>query len=182
MTYDAEKAEVVSNKKKYFYLNVIHKAIVKLEQLFKNNMKEFNKEQQQLIKERIEMLKEISNLDFSNRRLKGLLDELNLLSYNSRKVVLDTWEKKEENNTKSIEVLKNFVEEDLSGNDTEDYKKIFLPLKNVIETYGSDFSDYSSSSEDEEDDESTYVRPELTRAKKVIKMKQSSNPPTEIEI
>ena len=181
LTYDAEKAEVVSNKKKYFYLNVIHKAIVKLEMLFKNNKKEFNKEQQQVINERIEMLKEISNLDFSNRRLKGLLDELNLLSYNSRKVVLDTWEKKEGTISKPIDVLKNVVEEDMSGNDTEDYKKIFLPLKNVIEAYGSDFSDYSSSSDDEED-ESTYTRPELVKSKKVIKMEQSSEQSSELEI
>ena len=82
--------------------------------------------------------------------------------------------------------MKNVVNEDMSGNmsgdEMEDYKKIFLPLKNVIEAYGSDFSDYSSSSDDEEDDESSYTRPELIKTKKIIKKESSEQSSTQKEI
>ncbi len=145
LSYNTDKSVIESNKKKYYYLHVLHMAIYKLKEIFTKNKKSFSKDKLKEIEEAINGVEEISRLDFNNKRLKRLFDELNLLCYNSRKTVLNTWEKT------------NIDEND------DDTEKIFLPIKNLIKTYGNNFLNESTFQyqTDSESDENSEERPRL---------------------
>lgn len=166
LAYNVDNMKIESNKKKYYYLSVLNKAIARMELILKTNKKlinkNFDKEKQKQIQESIDKLKEITNLDFNNKRLKNLYDELNLLCYNSRKTVLDTWETGD--TTEPKDISNNMIElQQNKETESEDYKNIFIPMKDFIEMYSNDVLkendlDYSSSSDDEEE---ISIRPQL---------------------
>jgi len=94
-----------------------------------NHKEKFNKVKQQLFEDIIARLKEIKDYDFNNKILKGLFDELNLLCYNLRDVVLNTWSSS-----------------DISMNETHDMeidencKEIFIPVQEYLEIYNNESS------------------------------------------
>ena len=89
--YDQESSTIISTKKKYFYHDMISNGITKIKTSFNKFKNKIKKEKQEEILEIITRLEQIKDCDFNNKMLKGVIDELNLLSYNSRNVVLDTW-------------------------------------------------------------------------------------------
>jgi hypothetical protein len=108
--------------------------------------------------------------------LKNLYDELNLLCYNSRKTVLDTWETGD--TTEPKDISNNMIElqqnKETETEKTEDYRNIFIPMKDFIEMYSNDVLkendlDYSSSSDDEEE---ISIRPQLLVKKLRAKEKE----------
>jgi hypothetical protein len=153
LAYNTDTATVESNKKKYFYASVLSKAISRMESIVNNKnlmKKQFTKEKQQMIKEGIERLKDICDKDYNSKILKSLYDELNLLCYNSRKTVLSTWENPQDTN-----------------DSTEDYKNIFMPIKDFIEIYSNDVLKEQDMQYSESDSDSdTETKPELIIRKK----------------
>lgn len=176
LKYNVDNKSIVSDKKKYFYATVLTRAIARMEMVFNDNKKlinkQFDKEKQEHIKDSIMRLKDICNKNYNDKILKGLYDELNLLCYNSRKTVLSTWDKPDDN------VTQKELEKDDSDN-TEDYKNIFLPMKDFLEIYSNDVIKenemvYTSSDDDEElssEEETASCIPQLN-IKKVQKKKE----------
>lgn len=152
LSYDQETSSIKSTKKKYFYQEVISNAISKIDRSYMNHKEKFNKVKQQLFEDIIARLKEIKDYDFNNKILKGLFDELNLLCYNLRDVVLNTWSTS-----------------DISMNETHDMeidencKEIFIPVQEYLEIYNNE------NKVKENDSESTSsVRQLLIRKKKNV--------------
>ena len=151
LSYDMETLTVKSTKKKYFFHDIISNAVKKIDLAYTNHKNKFKKEKQKQFEDIIVRLKEIKDYDFNNKMLKNIFDELNLLCYNSRNVVLNTWE--------NIEI-------------EDEYKDIFIPVKEYLELYSQ--IDNNSDSEDS-GDESETVKPKLIPKKKIINIKLSSD-------
>jgi hypothetical protein len=132
--YDQETSSIKSAKKKYFYQEVIVNAINKIESSYNNHKNEFSKSKQKYIEDIIIRLKDVKDYDFNNKILKSLFDELNLLCYNSRDIVLDTWQ---------------YYDVSCVGID-ESCKDIFIPVQEYLEIYNNEIENNK-----DEDDNST---------------------------
>jgi hypothetical protein len=104
-------------RKKYFFEDLLSRSIGKMEMLYKRYKNKFNKNKQKQIEEDIDILKEIQNKDMNDVILKEMLNKLNLLSYNYKKIVLDTWSNTDTN------IKEETFEDDLNNND-DDIKEI----------------------------------------------------------
>ena len=167
--YDQESSSIKSTKKKYFYQDVISNAIQKIETSYNKYKNKFKKDKQLLFDEIITKLKAIQNYDFNNKILKSLYDELNLLCYNSRNVVLDTWS----------------INENIDEEKEKDYSEYFLKIKSVVDTYSNMQNNSSSddNSSDSDSSDSGYMSSDTNTKKKLIfnkkkiikKLKESSS-------
>jgi hypothetical protein len=119
--YDEESSSIKSTKKKYFYQEMISNAVFRIESSYNKYKSKFKKDKQEKIQDIITRLKEIKDYDFNNKILKSLLDELNLLSYNSRNIVLDTWNESE-------------IPPSLDEKKVSDVSEYFLKYQPVVDT------------------------------------------------
>ena len=110
-------------EKKYFFENLLYKSVFRMEQLYQKYKKTtpllFNKAKQEQIEEDISTLKAIRDRDMNDILLKEMLKKLNLLSYNYRQTILNTW-----NNCDTIGCKAKTFEEDLEESDSDDIKEI----------------------------------------------------------
>jgi len=129
----------------------------------------------QFTKEGIERLKDICDKDYNSKILKSLYDELNLLCYNSRKTVLATWDNPKNNDDDIEDNMVNLetkflnlaLQSELGSDSMEDYKKIFMPIKDFIEIYSNDVLKEQDMQYSESDSDSdTETKPELIIRKK----------------
>lgn len=90
-TYNSETKSIDKDRKKYFFDDIFSKAIERQEILYKNNKNKFEYTKRKQIEENIEFLKKIKNSDFNNKILKEFMKKLNLLTYNKRIMVQNTW-------------------------------------------------------------------------------------------
>lgn len=127
--YDEKTSSIKSAKKKYFYHDIISNAIAKIDTSYKKYKNKFNKDKQIQIEDIITRLKEIKEYNFNNKTLKGLFDELNLLCYNSREIILDTWS--------NTDISTNII-------DTE-YKELFLPVQEYLAIYNNEMKKTNTS-------------------------------------
>jgi DNA-directed RNA polymerase subunit RPC12/RpoP len=133
--YDQETSSIKSAKKKYFYQEVISNAINKIETSYNNHKSKFIRSKQIHMEDIISRLKAIKDYDFNNKLLKSLFDELNLLCYNHRDIILDTWATC--NITNELEI-------------DENCKDIFIPVQECLKIYNNE-------SENESDSESAKL-------------------------
>ena len=115
--YNTDQLTKESDRKKYFFEELLGRSIYKMEQLYAKYKSNFNETKQMQIEDDINTLKIIKSKDMNDKLLKEMLKKLNLLSYNYKKIVLDTW--KHGNLNKKITTF----EEDLDTDD-EDIKEI----------------------------------------------------------
>ena len=115
--YNTDQLTKECDRKKYFFEELLGRSIYKMEQLYAKYKSNFNKTKQMQIEDDINTLKIIKSKDMNDKLLKEMLKKLNLLSYNYKKIVLDTW--KHGNLNKKITTF----EEDLDTDD-EDIKEI----------------------------------------------------------
>jgi hypothetical protein len=115
--YNTDQLTKQCDRKKYFFEELLGRSIYKMEQLYAKYKSNFNETKQMQIEDDINTLKIIKSKDMNDKLLKEMLKKLNLLSYNYKKIVLDTW--KHGNLNKKITTF----EEDLETDD-EDIKEI----------------------------------------------------------
>ena len=115
--YNTEQLTKECDRKKYFFEELLGRSIYKMEQLYAKYKSNFNETKQMQIEDDINTLKIIKSKDMNDKLLKEMLKKLNLLSYNYKKIVLDTWT--HGNLNKKITTF----EEDLDTDD-EDIKEI----------------------------------------------------------
>ena len=163
--YDQESSTIKTTKKKYFYHDMISNGITKIKTSFNKFKNKIKKEKQEQFQEIITRLEQIKDCDFNNKMLKGVIDELNLLSYNSRNVVLDTW---------------NIDEKDIINDMKDnDYREYFINIESTKATC----NDLQKNEPLDSDDESISVKKELIFGKKhFIHHSSSSSDESDIEL
>jgi DNA-directed RNA polymerase subunit RPC12/RpoP len=161
--YNTDQLTKEKERKKYFFEELLGRSIYKMEQLYAKYKSKFNREKQKQIEDDIDTLKSIKSKDMNDKLLQEMLKKLNLLSYNYKKIVLDTWK-----NGNVIKKAKTF-EEDLDSED-EDIKEInelFIKQSEICEEEATaKQSETLTKSESSELSDVTSERPKLKFTKK----------------
>ncbi len=89
--YNAEEKTIQKDRKKYYFDQVITKAIDNLEFLYNKFKTIFKPSQQKEIEEKLINIKNIKSYDLNSKFIKELINQLNLLSYNKKEMVMNTW-------------------------------------------------------------------------------------------
>ena len=110
--YDTNTKLVIKDRKKYFFDSLLQPAIERIEKLNKtvkiNNI-DANHDN---IKKTLEFNKEFQNKTFNDKLLKELHNQIELISYNKKKIVKETWDgKNNSSNYKLIRKIKKLIYE-----------------------------------------------------------------------
>lgn len=158
LTYNAEESKIESTRKKYFYQELLANAVNNLELLYKLKKGQIEKNKQEKIEDTIQRLKEITNGSFSNKILKEMLNYLTQLSYNSKDIVLETW-----NNPNNKIAGKKIIDTTEEENILKELANCDIVLqKNELNGIFSETDSDDFSESDESDSENFY---ELTSVK-----------------
>jgi hypothetical protein len=113
--YNTDKPNIgqLKERKKYFFEDLLHRSVNRMEQLYNKNKKNFPNKKQKQIEEDIETLKTIRDKDMNDILLREMLKKLNLLSYNYKEIILNTW------NNPDVTVKEKTFEEDLDEEDMD---------------------------------------------------------------
>ena len=90
-TYNDETKTVEIDRKRYFFDKLLLTSVERIELLYKISKHKFNKIKQKQIEDNITNLKVIRNSDFNNIIVKEMMKKLNMISYNKKKIVQNTW-------------------------------------------------------------------------------------------
>ena len=164
--YDTEKLKPVKDRKKYFFEEVISKAVTKMEELYKINKGHFKKEKQKDIESTLERLNELKNMTMSKRILKEMIKKLNILSYNDKDVIQNTWTRRQ-----IQKKVKRTFEEDLEidSDEEEDITDLFINNDHENNHFTEADSDYESASESEDDSDDSVSERKHLKINKIIK-------------
>jgi DNA-directed RNA polymerase subunit RPC12/RpoP len=113
--FDTETKTIVKDGKKYLFESIICNNISNHEKLYNKYKHKFPKDKQIKIEENIEVLKNIRESSFGSLFMKEMIKKLNILSYNKRGLIQNTWK-----------LLKN--EGNLTDEELE-FKKLMLETK-----------------------------------------------------
>ncbi len=113
--YNTDESVNEKERKYYFFENLLCRSVSKMEQLYTKCKNSFTKDQQKQIDEDICTLKEIRDRDMNDKLLSEMLKKLNLLSYNYKETVLNTWK----NGNITGKKLRTF-EDDINNVDSDD--------------------------------------------------------------
>jgi hypothetical protein len=133
--YNEETQTIEKDRKKYFFDKLLNTTIDRIQILYNSNKTKFNKMKQKQIEENIKNLKTFKNYDFNNKILKEMINKMNLVSYNKRKIVQKTWN----DDSDSDDDFQRDLEKESKA---EFYKKIEMKEKMQLE-YDSSSSDSS---------------------------------------
>ncbi len=89
--YNSDENTFEKQRKKYVFDEVMESSISKVEKLYEVFKNDFPPERQYEFKNNIDTLKQIHQAGYSNKLLKELNKQLNLLSYNKKHIVEKTW-------------------------------------------------------------------------------------------
>ena len=89
--YNSDENTFEKQRKKYVFDEVMESSISKVEKLYEVFKNDFPQERQNEFKNNIDALKQIHQAGYSNKLLKELNKQLNLLSYNKKHIVEKTW-------------------------------------------------------------------------------------------
>lgn len=89
--YNVEEKTIQKDRKKYYFDQVINKAIDNLDYLYTKFKTIFTSNQQKQIEEKLINIKNIKSYDLNSKFIKELINHLNLLSYNKKDLVMNTW-------------------------------------------------------------------------------------------
>ena len=156
--YNTDNSIVDKDRKKYFFEDLLSRSVNKMEELYKKYKNKFKEDKQQQIEADINTLKYIKDKDMNDSLLKEMLKKLNLLSYNYRQIILNTWE----NYKTSGKKIKTF-EEELEDNENYDIKEIENLFIKVDNNEDNNYKDNSSDIEDSD----TPDKPKLILNKKI---------------
>ncbi len=89
--YNTDTNSVNKERKRYFFEEVICKSIQNHEILYSKFKNKFNSVKRKQIEDNISNLKKIKENTFSSKIMGEMIRNLNLLSYNNRDLIQDTW-------------------------------------------------------------------------------------------
>ena len=89
--YNTDTNTVNKERKRYFFEDVICKSIQNHEILYSKFKNKFNSSKRKQIEDNIYNLKKIKENSFNSKIIGEMIRNLNLISYNNRDLVQDTW-------------------------------------------------------------------------------------------
>ncbi len=128
--YNAETNTINKERKKYFFEEVICKSIQNHEILYDKFKSKFNLIKRKQIEDNIYNLKKIRDSSFNNKIMGELVRNLNLLSYNKRNLIQDTWNN-EYDNSSDEEFMKMILTD---PNETKYQEKLEDTVDNINPT------------------------------------------------
>jgi hypothetical protein len=123
---------VNKERKKYFYEDVICKSIQNHEILYSKFKNKFNSIKRKQIEDNIYNLKQIRDNSFNNKIMHEIIRKLNLVSYNKRDLVQDTWNGKYYDN-EDEEFMKMILEDPQETIKEESLDDKFTNLVKLLE-------------------------------------------------
>jgi len=103
--YNTNTNSVNKERKRYFFEDVICKSIQNHEILYSKFKHKFNLTKRKQIEDNIANLKKIKENSFSSKIINEMISNLNLLSYNKRDLIQDTWAGKKYDNESDEEFM-----------------------------------------------------------------------------
>jgi len=106
--YNSDTKKIEKDRKKYIFDTILSKSIDLMDLLFSKNKSKFNSKRKNEITQTIETLKNL-RLCYDNKKLfNEFINKLDLMSYNNRKVIIDTWSNKNiQNDSDSDDLAKD---------------------------------------------------------------------------
>ncbi len=89
--YNTDTNSINKERKRHFFEEVICKSIQNHEILYKKFKLKFNLEKRRQIEDNIQNLKMIKDNSFNSKIMSEFIRKLNLISYNNRDLIQDTW-------------------------------------------------------------------------------------------
>jgi len=89
--YNTDTNSINKERKRYFFEEVICKSIENHEILYSSFKNKFNLIKQKQIEDNISSLKKIKENSFSSKIMGEMIRKLNLISYNNRELIQNTW-------------------------------------------------------------------------------------------
>lgn len=130
--YDTETNKINKERKKYFYDEVVCNSIKNHAILYNKYKYNFSAEKRKQIEETIETLKEMRENSFANKTMSEIKRHLNLLCYNKKDLILNTWSgtNKESNeiiklNDLSLLEFQNIIKNEIQNSSDEEPIDIF---------------------------------------------------------
>ena len=90
--YNHETKKIDKDRKKYFFEQLITKSIDNIAKLYNDKKHIFEKKKQKSIEDNIKTLQNVKDYSFCNRIVKSCINELNLVTYNKREMIQETWQ------------------------------------------------------------------------------------------
>ena len=105
--YNTDTMTVHKDRKKYFFDTLLCKSIDRMEILFTKNKNKFNLSKQKEIRSTIDTLGKLKDSYYNKKLFDEIIKNLNLIAYNNKNIILDTWSDKdgEETLEKDLENL-----------------------------------------------------------------------------
>jgi hypothetical protein len=166
--YNTDTNSVNKERKRYFFEEVICKSIQNHELLYKKFKSKFNSNKRKQIEDNIANLKKMKENSFSSKIMGEMIRNLNLLSYNKRDIVQDTWSGKKYDNDSDEEFMAMLLDDPETQKIIEANKKLELDLEDM----NSNDSDTDSDTDSETDSDSE--RPEILPFNKTNKIKPTN--------
>jgi len=109
--YNTETNTINKERKKYFYEDIICKHIANHEILYSKFKHKFNLTKRKQIEDNIYNLKQIRDNSYNNKIMHEIIRKLNLVSYNNRELIQDTWNGKTYENESDEEFMKIILDD-----------------------------------------------------------------------
>jgi hypothetical protein len=164
--YNTDTNSVNKERKRYFFEEVICKSIQNHELLYKKFKSKFNSSKRKQIEDNIANLKKMKENSFSSKIMGEMIRNLNLLSYNNRDLVQETWSGKKYDNDSDEEFMAMLLDDPETQKIIEANKKIEQDLEDI---------DSSDESENGSLTDSDSERPELLPFNKANKANKANN-------
>jgi hypothetical protein len=113
--FDESKSKITKDRKKYFFEQLFCITINKMKELYEVNKSHFKKDKQEQIEDTLKRLTELQHVDMNTKIYKEMIKKLNMLSYNDREIIQETWK-----NKKVKSKVPRTFEEDLEMNSDND--------------------------------------------------------------
>ena len=141
--YNTDTNSVNKERKKYFFEDVICKSIQNHEILYSKFKNKFNSVKRKQIEDNISNLKKMKENSFNSKIMGEMIRNLNLLSYNKRDLIQETWNGKKYDNDSDEEFMAMLL-------DDPQTQAIIEANKNSNDNSESDVNTESSSDSDSE--------------------------------
>ena len=146
--YDTTTNTINKERKKYFFEEIICKHINNHEILYNKFKSKFNSTKRQQIRDNIYNLKQMRDNSFNNKIMQEIIRKLNLISYNNRDLIQDTWNGKKYDNDSDEEFMKMLLQDPENNNDipaiVNSANNIPKKKNNIMKVYSSSDSESNS--------------------------------------
>jgi hypothetical protein len=134
--FNTQKQAIDKDRKKYLFDKVLDNSVEKLELLYSHYKQKFNYNKRKIIEDNIKNINDIKIAFFNNKLKKELFRQINLLSYNNKELIKQTWtgkSKKELTFDEDLDLSPSDKENNTSDDDSSSDESDNIIVKNITE-------------------------------------------------